>query len=133
VIENRATFERQARQRESTQCVLWVPGRPSLAWLAAVARLLELAPAPARVSADADPAGIEIALSVGALWAPQGLHWQAHTMESRRLDECKTPPLNDYDRESLACSLSRDLPSELRELALAMARAGKKAEHQGWL
>lgn len=67
VIENRASFERQARQREPAQCVLWVPGRPSTAWPSAVARLLEHAPAPARVSADADPAGIEIALTVGAL------------------------------------------------------------------
>lgn len=134
VIENRASFERQARQRESAQCVLWVPGRPSPAWLAAVARLLKLAPAPARVSADADPAGIEIALSVGALWAAQGLHWQAYAMEPRRLDECKTLPLNDYDRESLARSLGRDdLPSELRELALAMESADKKAEQEGWL
>lgn len=134
VIENRASFERQARLRKPAQCVLWVPGRPSPAWLSAVSRLLELAPAPALVSADADPAGIEIALSVGALWGAQGLPWKTYAMEPRRLEECKTLPLNDFDRESLVRALGRkDLPADLRELALHIERTGKKAEQEGWL
>jgi hypothetical protein len=134
VIENRASFERQARQRGLRECVLWVPGRPSPAWLGAVARLLAQAPAPGRVSADADPAGIEIALTVGTLWSEQGIEWEPHAMEPRRLTEGKAQPLNDYDRTSLGRVLGRsDLPTQLRELARAIERHGLKAEQEGWL
>lgn len=134
VIENRASFERQARQRERDQCVLWVPGRPSGAWLEGVACLLKHAPAPARVSADADPAGIEIALTVGALWAAHGLEWKPYAMESERLAAAKTLALNDYDRDSLQRVLaSEEISVELRELAQAIQRLGRKAEQEGWL
>ena len=134
VIENRASFERQARRREPGACMLWVPGRPSEAWLAAVARLLSQAPAPAKVSADADPAGIEIALTVGTLWAQQGCAWQPFAMEPKRLTDGKALPLNDYDRASLARALGRDdLPAGLRALAAAIERLGIKAEQEGWL
>jgi len=133
-IENRASFERQARRREPGACVLWVPGRPSEAWLAAVARLLSRAPAPAKVSADADPAGIEIALTVGTLWTQQGCAWQPFAMEPRRLTDGKALPLNEYDRASLVRALGRnDLPAGLRALAAAIERLGKKAEQEGWL
>lgn len=134
VIENRASFERQARRREATQCVLWVPGRPSPAWCEAVGRLIASAPARAQVSADADPAGIEIALAVGEVWAAAGLAWSPHAMEPRQLSEGKTQPLNDYDRASLARALARDdLPPALRELAVEIGRLGRKAEQEGWL
>lgn len=134
IIENRASFERQARKRGHGVCVLWVPGRPSSAWLEAVARLLVHAPAPARISADADPAGIEIALTVGALWTRQGCAWEPLAMEPMRLTDGKALPLNDYDRASLARALGRaDLPADLRELATAIEQLGKKAEQEGWL
>ena len=134
VIENRASFERQARRRDAAQCVLWVPGRPSPAWCAAVARLIALAPAPALVSADIDPAGIEIALAVGGIWNAAGLPWSPHAMEPERLDTGKTQPLGDYDRASLARARARgDLPSALRDLAAEIERQGRKAEQEGWL
>lgn len=134
VIENRASFERQARQREPGACVLWVPGRPSGPWLAAVGRLLVHAPAPARISADADPAGIEIALAVGTMWTRQGCAWQPFAMEPKRLTDGKALPLNDYDRTSLARALERqDLHPGLRALATAIEQLGKKAEQEGWL
>ena len=134
VIENRASFERQARKRKPGQCVIWVPGRPSSAWQAAVARLLSYAPAPAWVSADADPAGIEIALTVGAVWSDRGLEWTPHMMEPARLIAGKTLPLNDYDQASLQRIGGRqDMPVELRELASEIAKLGRKAEQEGWL
>ena len=134
VIENRASFECQARSRDPGHCVLWVPGRPSNAWVGAVRRLLTHAPAPARVFADADPAGIEIALTVGAIWNGQGLTWSPHAMEPTRLQEGKTLPLNAYDGASLQRTLaSNQLPAELRDLALAIAELGQKAEREGWL
>lgn len=34
LIENRASFERQAQQREQGTVLVWLPGRPSSAWLA---------------------------------------------------------------------------------------------------
>jgi hypothetical protein len=134
VIENRASFERQARVREFDHCVIWVPGRPPSAWLAAIARLLELAPAPARISADTDPAGIEIALAAASAWVARGLQWAPHAMEPGRLTSAKTMPINDYDRASIQRVLSREgVPIELRELAVEIERLGRKAEQEGWL
>src|SRR5690606_14030239 len=58
IIENRTSFERQARSASSDSAVLWVPGRPPGWWRAAVGHLLDLAPAPAEIACDPDPAGI---------------------------------------------------------------------------
>lgn len=42
LIENRASFERQARSIPEGIVMLWMPGRPSAPWLRAVAHLLAL-------------------------------------------------------------------------------------------
>lgn len=134
LIENRASFERQAGRRERGVCILWLPGRPNQAWQAAVAALIRHAPAPARISADADPAGIEIALTAGALWEAANLGWMPWCMEANRLKGTKALPLNDYDRQTLVRleSLS-EMPEALRELASALQANQCKAEQEGWL
>jgi len=134
LIENRASFERQANQRAEGTCVLWLPGRPTQAWQASVATLLACAPAPARISADADPAGIEIALTAGALWDRAQLEWSPWCMEPKRLRSSKTLPLNDYDRQTLARLQEQSgIPVALQDLISAIQVDGHKAEQEGWL
>lgn len=135
LVENRTSFERQAQELPAGELLLWLPGRPSTAWLEAVAHLLRLAPAPARISADADPAGVDIACTVGALWQAQGLAWEPHQMglaqwssTSQRWD------LNDHDRRLIERLLARtDLRPQLRDLCEAMQREGRKAEQEAWM
>ena len=135
LIENRASFERQAQSREPGTMMVWLPGRPSTAWLEAMAHLLALAPAPAWISADADPAGVDIACTAGALWEARGLAWEPHRMGAEQLAATEQHwPLNDHDRTLLASLLSRPaLPTELRALCEAMQREGRKAEQEAWL
>ena len=135
LIENRASFERQAQQRGEGVALLWMPGRPSRAWLNAVEHLLRCAPAPAWISADADPSGVDIACTAGEVWLRQGLAWEPHRMG---VDEWSSTsqywPLNEHDRRLLEAQLSRpELPPGLRALCLAMQREGRKAEQEGWV
>ena len=134
LIENRASFERQARRRANGDCIVWTQGRPSEAWLEAVRALLRVAPAPASISADADPAGIEIALAVAAPWQEAGLPWAPQAMEAQHLEAAPRLPLNDYDLQCLQRLGTRDdLPQMLAELAVAIAELGGKAEQEAWL
>lgn len=94
LIENRASFERQSGQRPPATFMAWLPGRPSPDWLKAIGHLLRLAPAPLQVSADADPAGIDIARTVGSSTrstTPRGLTktpavrwWKVNPSPSRK-------------------------------------------------
>ncbi|WP_255580498.1 hypothetical protein [Diaphorobacter sp. MNS-0] len=72
LIENRASFERQALAAAPGTCVVWLPGQPPQSWREAMQWLLQQAPAPADVSCDPDPAGVAIALAAGALWHAVG-------------------------------------------------------------
>lgn len=135
LIENRSSFERQALQLEAGVVLIWMPGRPSIPWQEAVAHLLRLAPAPAWISADADPSGVDIACTVGAVWQAQALSWQPYRMGVTQLSETSQDwPLNDHDRRLIDGLLARaSLPSALRELCLAMQSEGRKAEQEAWL
>lgn len=96
-------------------------------------RLLQLAPAPAAISADADPAGIEIALAAAAPWVAAGLPWAATAMEPERLDRRGLQPLGRYDRAVLDRLATAALPAELAALRDALNERGVKAEQEGWL
>ncbi len=135
LVENRASFERQAMQLPAGVVLIWMPGRPSTPWQEAVAHLLRLAPAPAWISADADPSGVDIACTVGAVWQAQGLSWLPHLMGVTQLfDTLQEWPLNDHDRRLIEVLLARpSLPQGLRELCLAMRLEGCKAEQEAWL
>lgn len=134
LVENRASFERQAARLEAGQCLVWLPGRPSQAWQSAMRTLLALAPAPAAISCDPDPAGIQIALTAGALWEAAGLPWQTLHMAPETWSAGTTLPLNDYDRRVLAelqaCST---LPPDVAALRDHLLLHGRKAEQEGWL
>lgn len=133
LIENRASFEKQAARRAPGDALVWIAGRPTRAWGEAMARLLALAPAPAAISADADPAGIEIALAAAAPWIEAGLAWAATAMEPGRLDRAGLQPLGRYDRAVLDRLASAALPPELAALRSALNERGVKAEQEGWL
>lgn len=135
LVENRASFERQAQSLEPGEVLMWLPGRPSKEWLLAMQHLLRLAPAPARVSADADPAGVDIACTVGRLWAAHGQPWAPHRMGLDELQSTRQRwELNAHDRALLDALLARaDLRPELRALCETMRREGRKAEQEGWL
>jgi len=135
LIENRTSFERQAQALPSGTALLWMPGRPSFGWLEMVAALLGKAAAPARISADADPAGVDIACTVGAQWEQAGLPWEPYRMGVEELMGTRQFwPLGDKDRQLLPGLLAREgLPVSLRVLCEAMQREGRKAEQEAWL
>jgi len=134
LIENRASFERQAQKCIPGTCLIWLPGRPSKDWLTAMRWLLAQAPASANISCDPDPAGIQIALTAGQLWKDAGLPWQANHMVPAFWKDAQTLPLTDYDQRVLAELQSQtDLPEELADLRDYILVAGQKAEQEGWL
>lgn len=134
LIENRASFERQASQRADDTLLVWMPGRTSPAWQDAMLHLARLAPAPLAVSCDLDPVGLEMALTIGQRWQVIGQPWTPWAMEAPQLDTAAAQPLNDDDRQRLARLLARDdLPAALRTLALQMQHTGRKAEQEAWL
>ncbi|GKS76372.1 DUF2399 domain-containing protein [Acidovorax sp. SUPP950] len=134
LIENRASFERQAIQPEAGTCVVWLPGQPPTGWLTAMGWLLDNAPAPAAISCDPDPAGIAIAMSAGALWSKRGLAWTPDRMAPEDWAQAATSPLNDFDRALLArLQLQADLPASLVRLREVLGTGGRKAEQEGWV
>jgi hypothetical protein len=134
LIENRASFERCAVKAPTDHCVVWLPGRPSQDWLKAMQWLLEQAPAPADISCDPDPAGIEIALTAGQLWMQRGLVWRCTHMAPEVWQSGKTLPLTHYDRQTLErLALRIDLPTDLVVLRDYLHRTACKAEQEGWL
>jgi len=136
LIENRTSFERQAKERPETSTLLvWMPGRPSMAWLSALEHLVKMAPSPLRVSADADPAGVDMACTMGRLWAHLGLTWTPYRMGVPELSASPQQwSLNAHDKALLARLLATpDVPQSLRELCETMVRDGRKAEQEGWL
>lgn len=133
LIENRASFEKQAARLAPGTLLVWVAGRPTRAWAAAIGRLLALAPAPAAISADADPAGIEIALAAARPWVDRDLPWQPEAMEPARLSHPRAQALGTHDRATLARLAQAGLPPMLAALRDAMLARGLKAEQEGWL
>ncbi len=134
LVENRASFERQAVQLPVGVCLVWLPGRPSDAWLQAMRWLLSQAPAPAAISCDPDPAGIQIALTAGQLWVDAGLSWTPEKMSPNVWKDGITRALNDYDRRVLAqLQEAAHLPAALADLRDFMRDSGVKAEQEGWV
>lgn len=134
LIENRASFERQTQLLAAGVCLVWLPGRPGGAWLGAMRWLLAHAPAPATISCDPDPAGIQIALTAGQLWDEAGVVWQAGHMAPSDWQSGKTLPLTDYDHRVLVeLQAHRALPQALVALRDYLLLSGTKAEQEGWL
>ncbi len=132
LIENRTSFEHAARRYGATSAVVWLPGYPSPWWHKAVTHLLALAPAPAWIACDPDPAGIQICLHAARPWQEVGLPWHPWHMEAATLDAlpCRLP-LTDHDRLLLDRLAQETLPPELEGLAEAMGWRGVKGEQEG--
>lgn len=134
LVENRTSFERAAREHGTDDGVVWLPGFAPSWWKKAVARLLELRPAPALIACDPDPAGIEIALDAAALWQAGGLSWQPWNMDPASLATLlHRKPLTERDRQRLAALRQITLPELLAALAAWMEEHGEKGEQEGLL
>ncbi|WP_313301467.1 hypothetical protein [Diaphorobacter sp.] len=134
LIENRASFERQATHAPERTCLIWLPGRPCTSWCEAVQALLAIAPAPARISCDPDPAGVEIALTAGALWQQAGQTWTAFRMQREDWERAPAIALTADDVQWLDRLQARDdLPRELQRLCADLRDTGRKAEQEAWL
>lgn len=135
LVENRTSFERQARQRGPDAAVVWLPGFPPGWWREAMGHLLDLAPAPALLSCDPDPAGIAIALKAAELWQERGLAWHPEKMSAADLAALPArKPLSEADRKQLAALQGgTTLPPTLAGLAEWMLEHGEKGEQEGYL
>jgi hypothetical protein len=134
LVENRTSFERVARSREPDTGVIWLPGYPPTWWRDAISQLLALAPAPAEIACDPDPAGIEIACQAGSLWEAHALEWNPWRMSANELEALRhATPLNDHDREKLQSILQGKHPPELAALAHWMSEHNRKGEQEGFL
>lgn len=133
LVENRTSFERAARSREPGEGVIWLPGFPPGWWLDAIAQLLALAPAPAAIACDPDPAGVAIALQAGALWRAAGLDWQPRHMDIATLQRLPSHgALTPWDSAQIdQLRQAPDLPAALAALLDYMAEHNLKGEQEG--
>lgn len=135
LVENRTSFERVARAREANAGVVWLPGFPPSWWRESVARLLTLAPAPAAIACDPDPAGVVIALQAGALWEAADLDWQPWHMDIPTLQALPSHgTLNAWDSARIAqLRKTPRLPTSFAALLDYMQQHNIKGEQEGVL
>ncbi|MBT9488620.1 MAG: hypothetical protein IV093_14015, partial [Rubrivivax sp.] len=135
LVENRTSFERVARTREARTGVIWLPGFPPSWWRESVAHVLALAPAPAAIACDPDPAGIAIALQAGALWQTAGLDWQPWHMDIATLQALPSRGvLNAWDSARIAqLRQTPKLPMPFAALLDYMQQHNIKGEQEGVL
>jgi hypothetical protein len=134
LVENLTSFERVARNRQTNEGVIWLPGYPPSWWKEAVTCILKLAPAEVKIACDPDPAGIAIALSVIALCKAAGLPANTWKMGANELESlAHTKPLSAFDQQQLAALLKQDLPVELKALADYLLASQQKGEQEGYL
>ena len=134
-MENRTSFERVARHREADVGVIWLPGFPPSWWHNAVGKLLDIAPAPAYIACDPDPAGIAIALKAAEPWLERDIAWQPWRMAAADISSLRVrKPLTEVDKKQLAALRKTNvLPASLSELAEWMLDHGEKGEQEGYL
>lgn len=135
LVENRTSFERIVRTREANAGFIWLPGFPPSWWREAVAHLLALAPAPAAIACDPDPAGVAIALQTGALWQAAGLDWQPWHMDIATLKKLPSHgALNAWDSARIAqLRQAPELPAAFAALLDYMQQHNLKGEQEGAL
>lgn len=135
LVENRTSFERVARTRAADAGVIWLPGFPPSWWREAVAHLLTLAPAPAAIACDPDPAGVAIALQAGVLWQTAGLNWQPSHMDIATLQSLPShSTLSTWDGARIAqLQQEPNLPDTLSKLLDYMQLHNVKGEQEGAL
>lgn len=135
LVENRTSFENVVKKRDADTGVIWLPGFPPTWWRNAVGHLLNLAPAPAHIACDPDPAGIAIALKAAQLWQERDLTWQPWRMTAADLVALRVrKPLTEGDKLQLA-TLQQEpaLPVPFADLLEWMLKQGEKGEQEGYL
>lgn len=131
VVQQLSVFDLLTRAAQPF-LTLWVPGHPHRRWRAAVGHLLARLQLPVQVACDLDPAGIAIALQVGAVAEQAGCAWQPWKMEADGLTLANgAQPLSDEDARRLARLDRRALPPMLAGLADAMHERQQKVEQEG--
>lgn len=137
LVENRTSFENLARAgtTASQEIVLWLPGYAPTWWRTAVGRLLDAVPAPARISCDADPDGVQIALNAAELWSARGLAWEPCAMHAEDAARAQhVLPLTERDLKLAASLLNHPgLPPALEALLQWCIAHRSKAEQENWL
>lgn len=136
LVENRTSFERLARMRQADEGVIWLPGYPPSWWKEAVSHLLSLAPAPAKIACDPDPAGVRIALQVIQLWQNQQLPASPWRMGVSELQSCiHLKALTAHDQTQIQSLLNTltDIPPILAELVQYMHESQLKGEQESYL
>lgn len=132
VVENRTSFERAAAKYGASDGVLWVPGFAPTWWTEVVGHLLRLRPAPALIACDPDPAGIEIAMQVAAIWRAAGLAWKPWEMDAETLARLQhRKRLVEADVVRLERLLASPLPEAYAKLARWMLTHREKGEQEG--
>lgn len=132
VIENRTSFERAARRYGAADAVVWIPGFPPTWWLHTMSQLVAVAPGPAKIACDPDPAGIHIALQIAALWKEAGLDWEPWEMDGDTLARLPhRTKLSEADRSLLASVRIEDLPLPMRSLFDWISENQEKGEQEG--
>lgn len=135
LIENRTSFENVVRAADITSIVIWLPGYAPGWWRAAVGKLLDALPLPARISCDADPDGVRIAMNAGELWTARGLAWEPYAMHAEDAAAARHKlPLTERDaRVAQALLDSATLPAALEALLRWCLVYRRKAEQENWL
>lgn len=135
LVENRTSFERMVKQRQTDEVVIWLPGYPPSWWRQAVQHLVALNPANVDIACDPDPAGIAIAWQVIQLFEKVSVTASPWQMDIGQLEELASKQaLTAYDKQLLSQLLAdENLPSALRCLALHMQQHQQKGEQEAYL
>jgi len=136
LIENLTSFEYMVHNcASSEEIIIWLPGYAPGWWVEAVTRLLQLFPAAALISCDADPDGVQIACQAGRLWTEQNLTWQPDHMSVNHIRNSRHHLAMTEDDIALAQQLleTGQLPAALSELLVWCLTNHLKAEQENWL
>lgn len=136
LVENRACFERLVRKATDTsEILLWLPGYAPTWWRNAMTQLLTVMPLPARISCDADPEGVQIALSVAEIFFAKGLQWEPWAMGVAQASNAERKlPLTERDNQLAESLLAKGkAPAGLVELLQWCLSHRSKAEQENWL
>ncbi len=128
LVENRTSFEEAARKVGDQFAVVWMPGYVPDWWLDAMKYLVQLLPKPARIAADPDPAGIEIAIRASRPW---GANWTPAAMSPAALAATGSgKPLTEHDMTLLSGLQRSSIHPTLAALADALAEGNRKGEQE---
>ena len=136
LVENRTSFENLAHAAaNSGEIIVWLPGYAPGWWCDSLGKLLAALPLPARISCDADPDGVQIALQAARLWIDRNLQWDAFAMSANDAANARhTRPMSEHDMRLAHTLLDLPaLPPEMASLLHWCLDNRRKAEQENWL